>query len=71
MQELPRAEARSTPEAFQELLDRWQVFALLSPPRLPRYNGSVEAGNGSVKTRVRQEAARHDGNNIVTVSAVT
>jgi len=46
-------------EAFQEFPDRWQVFALLSPPRLPRYNGAVEAGNGSVKTRVRQEAARH------------
>jgi hypothetical protein len=56
MQELPRAKARSTPEAFQELLDRWQVFALLPPPRLPPYNGSVEAGNGSVNTRVRQEA---------------
>ena len=45
--------------AFQELLDRWQVFARLSPPRTPRYNGGVEAGNGAVKTRTRQEAARH------------
>jgi len=49
----------SAAEVFQELLDRWQVFALLSPQRTPRYNGSVEAGNGSVKARVRQEAARH------------
>jgi hypothetical protein len=46
-------------EAFQELFDRWQVFALLSPPRTPRYNGGVEAGNDAVKTRARQEAARH------------
>ena len=46
-------------QAFQKLLDRWKVFALLSPPRTPRYNGGVEAGNGSVKTRTCQEAARH------------
>jgi hypothetical protein len=46
-------------QAFQELLDRWKVFALLSPPRTPRYNGGVEAGNGSVKTRTCQEAVRH------------
>ena len=34
----------SAAEVFQELLDRWQVFALLSPQRTPRYNGSVEKG---------------------------
>ena len=32
---------------------------LLSPPRTPRYNGAVEAGFGSFKTRVFYEAARH------------
>jgi transposase InsO family protein len=30
-------------EPFEELLKQWQVLALLSPPRTPRYNGAVEA----------------------------
>jgi len=40
------------------LLARWRVWALFSPPRLPRYNGSCEAGIGSMKTRTHHQAAR-------------
>ena len=31
----------------------------LSPPCTPRYNGSAEAGGGSLKTRIFYQAARH------------
>jgi transposase InsO family protein len=34
------------------------VLALFSPPRLPRYNGSIEAGIGSLKTRTACHASR-------------
>jgi hypothetical protein len=34
------------------------VEQLFSPPRLPRYNGSCEAGIGSMKTRTHHEAFR-------------
>ena len=37
-----------------------RVFLLLSPPELPKYNGSVEAGIGTLKSRVFWGAARHD-----------
>jgi hypothetical protein len=30
------------------------------PPEFPRYNGAIEAGIGSLKTRVFFEAGRHD-----------
>jgi hypothetical protein len=43
-----------------ELLAANSVFHLLSPPALPSYNGSCEAGVGGVKTRAHYEAARHD-----------
>jgi transposase InsO family protein len=43
----------------QELLARWQVVPLLSPLYLPRYNGSVEASNGALKTRAHYLAAQH------------
>lgn len=43
----------------QELLARWQVVPLLSPLYTPRYNGSVEASNGSLKTRAHYLAAQH------------
>jgi transposase InsO family protein len=36
-----------------------QVIQLLSPPYWPQYNGSIEAGVGSLKTRAHYEAARH------------
>lgn len=36
------------------------VFALFSPPGTPAYNGSVEAGIGSLEVRAFYESARHD-----------
>ncbi len=36
------------------------VLPLASPPLTPSYNGSIEAGVGSIKTRTLHEAARHD-----------
>jgi hypothetical protein len=47
-------------EEIVELLEKNFVLHLLSPPGLPSYNGSVEAGVGGVKTRAHYEAARHD-----------
>jgi len=41
-------------------LETWGVEQLFSPPRMPRYNGAIEAGIGSLKTRTEQEATRHD-----------
>jgi transposase InsO family protein len=43
---------------FEAVLTAWGVEQLFSPPRLPRYNGSCEAGIGSMKTRTHHEAAR-------------
>jgi transposase InsO family protein len=40
-------------------LAAWGVEQLFSPPRMPRYNGAIEAGIGSLKTRTEQEATRH------------
>jgi transposase InsO family protein len=40
------------------LLKSFQVLHLFSPLRLPSYNGSCEAGIGSMKTRTHHEAAR-------------
>jgi len=42
--------------ATLELLDRWGVLALFSPPRRPQYNGSCEAGNGAMETRTAHQA---------------
>jgi len=39
------------------LLNDWGVTPLLSPPHTPRYNGSREAGIGSLKNRTRHQAA--------------
>jgi transposase InsO family protein len=44
---------------FKALLEEWQVTALLSPPRTPRYNGSVEAGGGAFKREVHYRASDH------------
>jgi hypothetical protein len=44
---------------FTELLDRWRVCHLPSPPRTPNYNGAAEAGIGSIKTRAHHIAAHH------------
>jgi transposase InsO family protein len=43
---------------YLEFLTRWQVWPLHSPPRLPQYNGSCEAGIGSMKARTHHQAAR-------------
>ena len=40
----------------EQLLDRWGVFPLFSPPRTPQYNGSCEAGNGAMKTRTEHQS---------------
>jgi transposase InsO family protein len=47
-----------TAVAVEELLARSGVVALVSPPYWPRYNGSVEAGIGSLKDRTDARAAR-------------
>jgi putative transposase len=45
-------------EAVVALLQAQAVTVLYSPPYTPRYNGAIEAGIGSLKTRTHQEAAR-------------
>lgn len=47
-------------EEVHGVLSTWGVALLLSPPETPRYNGSVEAGIGSLKTRTHHEAAKND-----------
>ncbi len=44
--------------AVQELLRRWRVRSLFSPPRRPSYNGAIEAGIGSLTSRTEQHARR-------------
>jgi hypothetical protein len=44
--------------AVQELLAERGVKNLFSPPQMPRYNGSIEAGIGSLTSRTEQRAAR-------------
>ena len=44
----------------ERLLKEHGVFALFSPPGTPAYNGSVEAGIGSLEVRAFYESARHD-----------
>ena len=44
--------------ATQALLAVWQVVPLFSPPGLPAYTGSIEAGIGSLKARTHAQAAR-------------
>ncbi len=49
-----------TAESVRALLREWRVELLLSPPYTPSYNGSCEAGNGAIKTRV-EHLAKRDG----------
>jgi transposase InsO family protein len=44
-------------EEMEAVLRHWGVWQLFSPVRLPRYNGSCEAGIGSMKTRTHHQAA--------------
>ena len=50
-------------DAVQDLLAHHRVATLFSPPYWPRYNGAIEAGIGSLKTRTDAAAARagHSG----------
>jgi putative transposase len=45
-------------EATKALLASAGVIPLYSPPYFPRYNGAIEAGIGSLKTRTERHAAR-------------
>lgn len=47
-----------TADAVQALLGAHRVACLFSPPHWPRYNGSIEAGIGSLKQRTEAHAAR-------------
>ena len=42
-----------------QLLAKWGVVLLRSPPVTPRYNGSCEAGIGAMKVRTHYQAARN------------
>jgi len=42
----------------QNFLTRTKVICLFSPPYTPRYNGAIEAGIGSLKTRTERHASR-------------
>ena len=42
-----------------DLLDEWGILRLLSPPRLPKYNGACEAGIGGLKVRAHFESSRN------------
>lgn len=44
-------------EATQRLLTPWGVIPLFSPAYMPRYNGAIEAGIGSLKTRTERHAS--------------
>ena len=46
-------------ESMQDFFWLFGVNSLFSPPRTPRYNGSIEAGIGSLKTRTERHATRH------------
>jgi putative transposase len=51
-----------SPFCAQEMLDllrEKEVLPLFSPPQTPRYNGAIEAGIGSLKTRTETHASRH------------
>jgi transposase InsO family protein len=41
------------------LLAAFDVIPLFSPPQTPRYNGAIEAGIGSLKTRTEIQAVHH------------
>lgn len=49
-----------TAVGVEALLMAWGVVQLLSPPGMPPYNGAIESGMGSLKTRAWCAAARND-----------
>lgn len=46
-------------DEMSSFLRTWGVVQLLSPPGIPQYNGSCEAGIGSMEIRTRWEAVRN------------
>jgi len=48
-----------TSGTVRQLNHDFGIRMLFSPPRMPRYNGAIEAGIGSLKTRTENHAARH------------
>lgn len=46
-------------EPLEQLMKQEGIEHLLSPPGWPRYNGSIEAGIGSMQGRAHLHAARH------------
>ena len=55
--EMPDTEGFEMDEIARALLDEWGVTPMRSPPVTPQYNGSCEAGNGSMKLRSHYRAA--------------
>ncbi len=53
-------------EEVSKYLNDNNVKHLLSPPHTPKYNGSIEAGMGSIKTRLFYISARNDRPGIYT-----
>jgi transposase InsO family protein len=49
-----------TNKEVSELLEEKKIKKLLSPPGYPWYNGAIEAGIGSMKTRAHHESARNN-----------
>jgi hypothetical protein len=47
-------------DEMRRFLDGWQIWPLFSPPWTPEYNGSCEAGNGTLKNCTHEAAARQD-----------
>jgi transposase InsO family protein len=43
---------------FLDFLASWQVLSLFSPTYTPQYNGAIEAGIGSSKSRTEEHASR-------------
>ena len=54
-----KADGGFTAASTRELVKKWGVFLLLSPPHCPSYNGSIEAGICSVTARTDHHAARN------------
>ena len=47
-------------DEIEKLFSKWGVIHLWSPGYRASYNGTCEAGNGTLKTYTHHEAARHD-----------
>jgi transposase InsO family protein len=45
-------------DAMSDWLERWGIVSLLSPVRMPRFNGACEAGIGAAKRRTEYLAAK-------------